>query len=92
VSARTRSWRGLSSYGFGLSEAGKTWAAGKSAKRAGFKKYHRRTRSGRIVEMPVTEDEEGPVDEETSLLPDREENVENGDESSRATGSGAGMT
>ncbi|GHJ87052.1 hypothetical protein NliqN6_3454 [Naganishia liquefaciens] len=51
-------------------EAGKTWAAGKSAKqRAGFKKYHRRTRSGRVVEMPVTEDEERPADEQTSLLP-----------------------
>ncbi|KAJ9122802.1 hypothetical protein QFC24_004233 [Naganishia onofrii] len=74
-------------------EAGKTWAAGKSAKRRrSHRKFHRRTRSGRVVAMPAGEvDGEHTVDEETSLLPDRpngfgddEENV-NG--ITKATGS-----
>lgn len=90
-----RSWHGEHAANVVASpEAGKTWAAGKSAKqRAGFKKYHRRTRSGRVVEMPVTEDEERPVDEETSLLPDQEEygNGNHGKGATRATGTGAGV-
>lgn len=42
--------------------------------------------------MPVTEDEQGHVDEETSLLPERDGliNGDYGNEDSRATGSGAG--
>ncbi|KAJ9100362.1 hypothetical protein QFC20_005428 [Naganishia adeliensis] len=65
-------------------EAGKTWAAGKSAKRLGKKRhYHRRTRSGRVVAIPGGEE----VDEETALL---DEPVEDQGEV-RATGSGAGL-
>lgn len=42
--------------------------------------------------MPVTEDEERPADEETSLLPEREEYSDGnqGNGPTRATGGGAG--
>lgn len=42
--------------------------------------------------MPVTEDEDGPVDEETSLLPEQQRGAEAVNQPSRATGSGAGMS
>ncbi|KAJ9101776.1 hypothetical protein QFC21_003115 [Naganishia friedmannii] len=75
-------------------EAGQTWAAGKSAKRRrSHRKFHRRTRSGRVVAMPAGEgDTDGVVDEETSLLPEQLkgfENEEDGNGTARATGSGS---
>jgi hypothetical protein len=63
-------------------EAGKTWAAGKSARRLA-KKRHRRTRSGRVVAIPGGEE----VDEESALLAGPVED----DDEARATGSGAGL-
>jgi hypothetical protein len=73
----------------GLSEASKPSAAGKSPKGARLRGYHRQTRSGRLWRLGIQRMKRGPVDEETGLLPEQQEDGKNGNEASR--GSGAGM-